>query len=299
MIQPPFLQKNDTVAIVATARKIDLKEIEYAINLLKNWQLQIVIGKTIGLTENQFAGSESERVKDFQEALDNPNIKAIWCARGGYGTVKIIDAINFNKFKKNPKWIIGYSDITVIHNTVNNLGVASIHGIMPLGLEKNTATAKQKLFQSLFGELPLKYNLKKHPLNKIGKAEGEIIGGNLSILYSLLGSQTTLKTNNKILFIEDLDEYLYHIDRMMMNLKRNGYFDHLNGLIVGGMTDMHDNTIPFGKNANEIIFNLVEEYDFPVIFNFPAGHLDNNQSIIFGKTALMEVTSNNVTLIIN
>ncbi len=295
MIQPNYLQKNDTVAIVSTARKISLQEIKSAIKLLESWGLKVAVGKTIGLSENQFAGNDVERASDFQEMLDNPTIKAIWCARGGYGTVRIIGALNFTKFKQHPKWIIGYSDITVLHSNLHHLGFETIHGIMPLKIDENTEFARQSLKKSLFGE-KLIYNISSSKKNKIGLASGELVGGNLSIIYSLLGSKSALNTNEKILFLEDLDEYLYHIDRMMMNLKRNGYFENVKGLIIGGMIDMHDNEIPFGKTAKEIILDNISEFDFPVIFDFPAGHVDDNRALILGRKVELKVDENEVKL---
>ncbi|MCF6182948.1 LD-carboxypeptidase [Lutibacter sp.] len=295
MIQPNYLQKNDTVAIVSTARKISLQEIKSAIKLLESWGLKVVVGKTIGLEENQLAGSDEKRTNDFQKMLDNPEIKAIWCARGGYGTVRIIDALDFTKFKKNPKWIIGYSDATVLHNHLNNLGLETLHATMPINIPKNSNEAITTLKNSLFGK-KLIYNITSSKKNKIGKASGELIGGNLSVIYSLLGSKSSLNTANKILFIEDLDEYLYHIDRMMINLKRNGYFENLKGLIVGSMTDMHDNKIPFGKTAKEIILDIISEYDFPVVFDFPAGHIADNRTLILGRKIMLEVDENEVKL---
>ncbi|WP_111707377.1 S66 peptidase family protein [Lutibacter citreus] len=288
MIQPSFLQKNDTVAIVSTARKITSSAIKPAINLLKSWGLTVEIGKTIGLEDNQFAGNDLERTADFQQMLDNPNIKAIWCARGGYGTVRIIDKLDFTEFKKHPKWIIGYSDVTVLHSYLNNLGFQTLHATMPLDVEKNTKKALETLKYCLFGKT-IYYEIPTSTENRLGKCSGELIGGNLSMFYSLLGSETSINTTGKILFIEDLDEYLYHLDRMLMNLKRNGYFNHLKGLIVGGMTDMHDNKIPFGKNAEEIILDITYKYDFPIVFNFPAGHLKDNQALVFGRNVELEV----------
>jgi len=289
MIQPPYLQKNDTVAIVSTARKISFEEIKPAIKLLESWGLKVLIGDTIGLEENQFAGSDIRRTQDFQKMLDNPKIKAIWCARGGYGTVKIIDDLDFSKFNKHPKWIVGFSDITVLHSHIHNLGFETLHATMPLDVSKSTKESLISLKKSLFGE-DLSYEIRSSEENKIGVASGRLIGGNLSILYSLLGSKSTINTDGKILFIEDLDEYLYHLDRMLMNLKRNGYFTNLKGLIVGGMTQMHDNAIPFGKNAKEIILESVSEYNFPVVFDFPAGHLDDNKALILGRNVKLEVT---------
>jgi len=295
MIQPPYLQKNDTVAIVSTARKISFEEIKPAIQLVESWGLKVIIGDTIGLEENQFAGSDIRRTQDFQKMLDNPKIKTIWCARGGYGTVKIIDDLDFSKFSKHPKWIVGFSDITVLHNHIHNLGFETLHATMPLDVSKNTEESLFSLKKRLFGE-DLSYEIRSSEENKIGVASGRLIGGNLSILYSLLGSKSTINTDGKILFIEDLDEYLYHLDRMLMNLKRNGYFTNLKGLIVGGMTQMHDNAIPFGKNAKKIILESVLEYNFPVVFDFPAGHLDDNKALILGRNVKLEVGSKHTKL---
>ena len=295
MIQPSYLQKNDTVAIVSTARKISLEQIQPAIDLLKNWGLKVIIGETIGFEENQFAGSDSQRVIDFQQMLDDKNIKAIWCARGGYGTVRIVDALDFTEFKKHPKWIAGYSDITVLHNHIHNFEIETLHATMPLDVFKSTEDCLISLKNSLFGK-GITYEINSSEENKIGNSSGVLIGGNLSILYSLLGSKSSINTDGKILFIEDLDEYLYHIDRMFINLKRNGYFTNLKGLIVGGMTDMHDNSIPFGKNAKEIILDVVSTYNFPVVFDFPAGHLKDNRSLIFGRKVNLEVGEKKVLM---
>lgn len=287
MIIPPYLKKGDTVAIVATARKNIEDNLQPAISWLKNWGLEVVIGKTIGLDKNQLAGTDEERAADFQTQLDNPNIKAIWCVRGGYGTVRMIDLLDFTKFKQNPKWIVGFSDVTVLHSHLNNLGFASIHGIMPVS-SKATEEAKESLRKALFGE-PLEYTVPCDTMNRYGTAKGELVGGNLSILFSLLGSPSAVNCDDKILFIEDLDEYLYHIDRMMMNLKRNGCLESLKGIIVGGMTKMHDNEIPWGMNALEIIDDVTKKYNIPIIYNFPAGHMADNHALIFGKQVSMEV----------
>ncbi|MDO9274297.1 MAG: LD-carboxypeptidase [Lutibacter sp.] len=291
MIQPNNLQKDDTVAIVSTARKITSDKIIPAIKLLEKWGLNVVVGDTIGSEENQFSGSDEARIIDFQQMLNNPKVKAIWCARGGYGTVRIVDKLDFTEFKKHPKWIIGYSDITVLHSHLHNLGIETLHATMPINVEKNSKESLATLKKSLFGK-SLSYEIPADEKNKTGNATGELVGGNLSVLYSLLGSKSAIKTKGKILFIEDLDEYLYHIDRMCINLKRNGYFSNLKGLIIGGMTDMHDNEIPFGKTAEEIILDCVSEYDFPVVFNFSAGHLDDNRALILGRKVTMEVGEN-------
>jgi muramoyltetrapeptide carboxypeptidase len=286
MIIPPYLKKGDTIAIVATARKNIEDNLQPAISWLHNWGLEVVVGKTIGLDHNQLAGTDEERAADFQAQLDNPNIKAIWCVRGGYGTVRMIDLLDFTKFKQNPKWIIGFSDVTVLHSHLNNLGFVSIHGIMPVSA-KATEEAKESLRKALFGE-PLVYKVPCDQMNRYGMAKGELVGGNLSILFSLLGSPSAVNCDSKILFIEDLDEYLYHIDRMMMNLKRNGCLENLKGIIVGGMTKMHDNEIPWGKNAIEIIDEVTKQYNIPIIYNFPAGHMADNHALILGKQVTLE-----------
>jgi muramoyltetrapeptide carboxypeptidase len=287
MIFPPNLKKGDTVAIVATARKNIEDNLKPAISWLKNWGLEVVVGSTIGLDNNQLAGTDEQRAADFQEQLDNPNIKAIWCVRGGYGTVRMIDLLDFTKFKQSPKWIVGFSDVTVLHSHLNTMGYASIHGIMPVS-SKASEEAKETLRKALFGE-SIEHKVPCEFMNKYGIAKGELVGGNLSILYSLFGSPSAIDCSDKILFIEDLDEYLYHIDRMMMNLKRNGCLESLKGIIVGGMTKMKDNEIPWGKNALEIIQDVTKNYNIPVIYNFPAGHMADNRALIFGKQVTIEV----------
>ena len=293
--QPYSLQQGDLVAIVTTARKIDRSAIQKAIELLERWGLNAVVGKTIGKADHQFGGTDADRVTDFQEAMDNDAVKAIWCARGGYGTVRIIDSLNFSKFLTNPKWVVGFSDVTALHSHIHNLGTQTIHGLMPITVESSTPEALISLKNALFGKT-VQHEVPCESKNKYGEGKGELVGGNLSMLYSLLGSASAIKTDGKILFIEDLDEYLYHVDRMMMNLKRNGYFNNLKGLIVGGMTKMNDNTIPFGKTAEEIIIDNIKEFDFPVCFNFPAGHLKDNRALIFGRDVQFEVKKEHTTL---
>lgn len=289
MITPEFLQKGDTVALVATARKIDKAALEPAEKLLKSWGLNVVYGRTIGKEDHQLAGPDWLRATDFQTMIDDPKIKAVWAAKGGYGTVRFIDRIDFSAFRKKPKWVIGFSDMTVLHSHLNNMNIETVHGIMAFNARTATPQAIESLRKALFGE-KLSYSIGPHPYNKFGKASGELVGGNLSVLYSILGSESQVDCNGKILFIEDLDEYLYHIDRMMMNLKRNGWFKNVKAVIVGGMTEMNDNEVPWGKDALQIIQEAFKEYDFPVIFNFPAGHIKDNRAMIFGKTVDLEVT---------
>ncbi|MFN4198573.1 MAG: LD-carboxypeptidase [Flavobacterium sp.] len=292
---PPYLKPGDTVAIVATARKHLNDDLQLAKSFLEAWGLNLKIGTSIGLDQNQLAGTDEERAADFQQQLENPNIKAIWCVRGGYGTVRMIDLVDFTGFKRAPKWVIGFSDVTVLHSHLNQMGIASIHGMMPVNIPRATDEAKESLRKALFGE-PLSYQVPAHDMNRKGSASGELVGGNLSILYSLLGSVSAIDCQNKILFLEDLDEYLYHVDRMMINLKRNGCLENLKGIIVGGMTKMNDNEVPWGKNALEIIQDVTQPYDIPIVYGFPAGHLPDNRALIFGKTVTLEVTDEGTKL---
>ena len=296
MMTPPYLKKGDTVAIVATARKHIDDDLKLAKEFLENWGLKVVVGSSIGLDQNQLAGTDEDRAKDFQQQLDNPNVKAIWCVRGGYGTVRMVDLIDFTKFKAHPKWVIGFSDVTVLHSHIHNLGIQSIHGMMPVNIPRATPEAKESLRKALFGER-LSYSLPFDSVNKLGKAKGEVVGGNLSILYSLFGSDSAINCSDKILFLEDLDEYFYHIDRMMMNLKRNGCLESLKGIVVGSMTKMKDNDIPWGKDALQIIQEVTQTYNIPVAYHFPAGHIPDNRALIFGRQATLEVMETGTKLI--
>lgn len=291
MITPPYLKKGDTVAIVATARKNIDDNLKPAIELLKSWGLEVKIGSSIGLDLNQLAGTDEQRAKDFQDQLDNPNIKMIWCVRGGYGTVRMIDLLDFTKFKQNPKWVVGFSDVTVLHSHLNTMGYKSIHGIMPVTVAKATKEAKESLKVALFGNERLEYDLLPHPMNRFGTAKGELVGGNLSILYSLFGSPSAIDCTDKILFIEDLDEYLYHIDRMMINLKRNGCLESIKGILVGGMTKMKDNDIPWGKDALQIVEDVTKKYNIPIVYEFPAGHIRDNRALPFGSQVTLDVNN--------
>lgn len=296
MIFPEKLKIGDKIGIISTARKITYEELAAAIKIIESWGLKVELGSNLFEADDQFSGTLEQRITDLQAMIDDDSIKAILCARGGYGTVQIIDKINFYKLKNNPKWIVGYSDVTVLHSHLNKLGIASLHATMPINFEKNTPKTLESLRSALFGLGNLTEINHHHYLNRFGTVEGEIIGGNLSILYSLLGSDSDIDTEGKILFIEDLDEYLYHIDRMMINLKRNGKFTKLKGLVVGSMSDMNDNTIPFGKKAEEIILSHTKEYNFPICFGFPAGHFDDNRALVFGKECTLDINENGVIL---
>jgi muramoyltetrapeptide carboxypeptidase len=285
MITPPNLKPGDNVGIVATARKVSYSEMEPATRLFKSWGLTVLTGNYLTADYNQFAGTDKERAFDMQQMLNDPDIRAIFCARGGYGSVRIIDRMDFTKLVASPKWIVGYSDTTVFHShIIRNFKIETLHGPMPLNFPADgiMTPSLDSLRKALFGE-EIQYTIPGHLLNRKGIARGQLIGGNLSILYSLSATPSDIETNGKILFIEDVDEYLYHIDRMMMNLKRSGKLSQLAGLIVGGMTKMNDNTIPYGRTAEEIIFDAVAMYDYPVCFNFPAGHQDENYALIFGR----------------
>ncbi|MCE3279143.1 MAG: putative MccF-like protein (microcin resistance) [Bacteroidetes bacterium] len=290
MTTPSYLKKGDRIGIVACARKISKEELQPACDMFKAMGLEVVFGRNLFKEDHQFSGTDAERAEDLQVMLNDSSIKAVISARGGYGTVRIIDKIDFTQFKKNPKWIVGYSDITVLHSHIHNLGIETIHATMPINFSKN-GEAVETLQKALFGE-KLNYEVESNSLNRKGNAEGELVGGNLSLLYALNGSGSDIDTKGKILFIEDLDEYLYHIDRMMISMKRSGKLEGLKGLIVGGMSDMKDNLVPFGKKAEEIILDAVKEYDFPVAFNFPAGHIDRNLALIFGRKVRFEVGNN-------
>jgi len=289
MEKPVSLIKGDKVVIISTARKISEKEIEPALKVLTDWGLVVVFGDHLFKEEDQFSGSTTQRALSLQNALDDKSIKAIICARGGYGTVKIIDHINFSKFITHPKWIVGYSDVTVLHNHINqNFNTQTLHATMPINFKTNTTESLESLRLALFGE-QVNYAFEKHELNKDGEGQGEVVGGNLSIIYSLTGTDTQIDTTGKILFLEDLDEYIYHIDRMMLNLKRSGLLSNLAGLVVGGMSDMNDNAIPYGKTAKEIILETVADYDYPVCFDFSAGHIDDNRALFMGAEAVLVV----------
>lgn len=299
MISPNFLKQGDTIGIAATARKISKIELKPAIEKIKEWGLNVVLADNIDRADNQFAGVDKMRIESFQKMLDDDNISAILCGRGGYGTIRIIEQLDFSKFVTKPKWIIGYSDVTVLHTYIHQkFGIETLHATMPINFSftgKNTVST-ESLRKTLFGENPVYDNIPNHNLNIEGSAEGVLVGGNLSILYSLRGSSFDLDTENKILFIEDLDEYLYHIDRMMWNLKVSGKLKGLKGLIVGGMTDMNDNLVPFGKEACEIISEAVAEYGYPVCYDFPAGHKEPNMALIMGRKIKLEVGKEKVSV---
>ena len=285
MIQPEYLKEGDKIAIISTARKISLEELNTSINTFKSWGLEVILAPNLFKEAHQFAGTDDERLSDLQWVLDSKDIKAAICGRGGYGTTRFIDRLDFIEFKKNPKWICGFSDVTALIGSINAVGFQALHSTMPIFFDgKTTSESVESLRKALFGE-GLKYFSKPYKLNKLGIAKGEIIGGNLSLLNNIIGTKSDFDWSGKILFIEDLDEYLYHIDRMMVHLDRADKLEKLAGLVVGSMSSMHDNKIPFGKNVEEIIHEHCSKYDFPICFNFPIGHDMENMAVRCGEIA--------------
>jgi muramoyltetrapeptide carboxypeptidase len=296
VIVPPFLSKGDTIGLVAPAYKDDLNEIKYAIQWLEKQGFHILNGQCIDLHHSTiYSGTDEERAADFQAMLDNPSVKAIVATRGGYGVVRMIDKVDWSHFREHPKWICGFSDITVIHSHVNRqCRVATIHSMMPLSIkaENSEQIGAQSLLKALKGQ-PLAYTVPSSAKNRAGKATGELIGGNLSLLISLTGSVSEMDYDGKILFIEDCDEYYYHVDRMLMELKRAGKLEKLAGLIVGGFVRLKEIDAPnikFGKTVEEIVWDVCGEYSFPILFDFPAGHIKTNCALRLGTTCTMEVT---------
>ena len=277
------------IAIAAPARKVTPEEMEFAIHWLHDQGFESVFDNRLYSVDNIAAGSDALRCAIIQEYMDRDDIDAIWMARGGYGSIRIIDKLDFSNFIKHPKPIIGFSDVTVFHGKLSRLGIPSIHASMPHILSNKTPEALQSLIDALTGK-PLHYEWSSYPLNRPGNAEGIIVGGNLSVLCGMLGSNSFPETNDKILFIEEVDEYIYHVERMMYALKRAGKLEHLKALVIGGLTDIHDNPDPFGKTVEQAIFDVVSEYDYPVCFGFPAGHQPENRAIVFGKEAKLSVS---------
>ncbi len=297
MITPPKIKKGDTVGIVAPAGKIDYNIIEQACLRIESMGYKTTVGKYVNQPHFNFASTDENRLSDLQDMINNPDIKAIICARGGYGTARIIDRVDFTPLKNHPKWLIGFSDITVLHAALNKNGIASIHGPMCKSFLNYTQTGADVdiLFSIMEGEKP-SYLINPYPYNKKGNATGSVIGGNLSILQSLRGTTYDFDPKGKILFIEDLSEYLYHLDRMIYNLKLGGILENISGLIIGQFTEMKDNEDPFGQSIEEIIYNAVSEYNYPVAFNFPSGHIETNYPLILGGEAALNVSDNEVNL---
>lgn len=286
--QPAYLKKGDKIAIVCPAKKLK-KPIDAAIALLEQWGLEVVIGKSVTATCHQFAGDDDLRSTDLQSYLDDPAVKAIIAGRGGYGTIRIIDALDFTIFKQQPKWIVGFSDITVLLSHIfAALTTQSIHGQMPGTFDDATPESLESLRKVLFGET-VTYTSTGNFLNRTGTAEGVLIGGNLSILIAMEQSASEMDYTDKILFLEDVGEHEYAIDRMMRILKRSGKLAKLKGLIIGAFNEIGEEDIPFGQSAEQVIWDSVKEYNYPVCFNFPVGHIEDNQALVLGKQALLKV----------
>ena len=301
LIQPPYLKAGDTVAIVAPSGILKEKEgeVQKAIELLKSWNLVAVVGDHVFNQANHFAGTDDERCEDFQKAMDDPKISAIWCARGGYGAVRILDKLNFTKFKQHPKWLIGYSDITALHNQFHNEGFETIHAMMCTSLsdempeiEETVETFKKAIFGN-----QLTYTLEGTDYNRVGQVTAPLVGGNLTMLHTMLGSKTSIDTSGAILFIEEIGEYKYHIDRMLQSLKRAGYFDNCKGVIVGDMSKLRVNTTLWGTSIEQLVLDALSDYDFPIAFNMHAGHEKDNRAMILGRTVELNVGKDQSTLV--
>lgn len=294
-INPPYLKKGDKIAITCPAKKL-AAPMRDAVELLTSWGLEVVLGETVNASYHQFAGDDDLRAADMQRFVDDGSIKAIIAARGGYGTIRMIDKVDFGRFNTNPKWLVGFSDITVLHTHLHtNYNVQTIHGQMPVNIPDASAKSLESLRMALFGE-DISYKHHTHELNRNGEADGVLIGGNLSLLIAVSGSVSDMDYTGKILFIEDVGEYLYAIDRMVRNLDRAGKLKKLAGLIVGGFSEVKDNEIPFGQTVPEIIMDVVKNYDYPVCFDFPAGHVPDNRSLILGRKLKMKILNEQVNV---
>lgn len=299
LITPPNLSPGATIGIVCPAGYMPLEKAQTCINTLKSWGFNVKIGATLGgSSNNYFSGTDEERLQDLQQMLDDDSVHAVLCGRGGYGLGRIVEDISFKKFKKNPKWIIGYSDVTVLLSHIYaNYKIAGLHSPMAAAFNDGGGETDYvlSLKRALNGE-PANYNCASHAYNKIGEAEGVLVGGNLSLLVHLSGTSSDIKTKGKILFIEDVGEYLYNIDRMLWHLKRTGKLDKLAGLIIGGFTDSKDTDRPFGKPVHDIIHDIVKDYDYPICFGFPVSHSIENYALKTGVEHRLIVNSDNVQL---
>lgn len=298
-IIPPYLKKGDTIGLVCPAGYMSMEKVNTCVNTLQEWGYHVKIGRTVGSSsQTYFSGTDEERLNDFQQMLDDKEVHAVLCGRGGYGMGRIIDQIKFKKFSKKPKWVIGYSDITVLHSHLySNYGISSIHA--PMAAAFNDEGYKNEFVRSLKDVIegkPIDYTVSTHPFNKTGKAKGELVGGNLALLAHLVGTCSDIKTKNRILFIEDVGEYSYNIDRMLHQLKRSGKLSKLAGLIIGGFSDMKDTERPFGKSVFEIVDEIISDYDYPVCFDFPVSHTDRNYALKIGVEYKLNVSDDQVRL---
>ncbi len=298
IVIPPYLKKNDTIAIVCPSGYIPYENAVICIKTLQEWGFKVKVGNTLGNQFHYFSGTDEERLTDFQQMLDDDSVQAILCGRGGYGLTRIIDKVDFKKFAKKPKWIIGFSDVTVLHAHINQrIKIATLHAPMVNafndgGFEQPSILSMKKALEGK----PINYKTAIHSLNRNGKAVGALIGGNLAIIAHLIGTTSSYQTKNKILFVEDVGEYIYNVDRMFLQLKRNGMLKHLAALIIGGFSEMKDTTIPFGEEVYTIIKQHVEEYNYPVCFNFPVSHEKTNMALKVGVQYQLTVTNKQVQL---
>jgi len=291
---PTYLKPGDLVQIISPSGNINPDYIDGATKVLRNWGLKVSEGEFARAEYGRFAGKKEQRISDLQFALDCPNVKAILCSRGGYGVAQIIDKLDFSKFQQAPKWLIGFSDITILHNAISNLGIASIHGIMAKHLTELSEDSEQtlQLKNILFGKKPV-YKITVDEHNRVGKTNGKLIGGNLSVFVGMSGTPFDLPYEKNVLFIEDIDEQPYHIDRMMRNLRLSGALSKISGLIVGQFSDCEEDPL-MKQTIHEIIFDAVSDYNYPVCFNFPAGHVEYNLPIILGEEVKLDVTQSTV-----
>ncbi len=300
MITPAYLKPGDTLGIVAPARKTDISELSEFIKKCDEWGLKCKTGKHLYGSYHQFSGTDEQRASDLQDMIQDKDVSAIICARGGYGSLRTLQHTDFTNLANAPRWLAGFSDITVFHSYINKfMGIETLHSPMPFNFRKDyNEESAESLRKALFGE-KLEYQFPSHPLNMEGTASGELTGGNLSILTSLNGTTFFPDVRSRILFIEDVDEYLYNIDRMMLNLLHSGVFQKLKGIVVGSFTKMNDNFVPFGKNAEEIIAGITHKFNIPVCFGFPAGHQSKNNTLIFGRKVHLRVKEGTCSLVFN
>jgi muramoyltetrapeptide carboxypeptidase len=295
---PPYLKKGDTIGIVCPAGYMPCEKAETCINVLKTWGYKVKVGQTLGSQFNYFSANDEERLNDLQQMLDDDTVNAILCGRGGYGTGRIIDQLNFKKFGRKPKWIIGYSDITVLHSHLySRLKIASIHA--PMASAFNDEEYKNEYVQSLRKALTGKkasYKCEVHNYNRTGEAKGELVGGNLSLIAHLVGTPSDINTRGKILFLEDIGEYLYNIDRMMYQLLRSGKLQNLSALVIGGFSEIKDTTVPFGQQVFDVINEIVKEFAFPVCYNFPVSHERENYALKIGAEYSLKISNKRVEL---
>ncbi len=298
MIYPPKIESGDVIGIVAPAGRLEQNVVAQAVTRIEKMGYRVKIGRYLHEYHYNFSSSDENRLYDLQDMLDDESVKGIVCTRGGYGMIRIVEHLDFTKFRQSPKWIVGFSDITVLHAAIQKEGIASIHGPMTKSFLNYTDTGVDidVLFSFLQGESP-EYRINSYPVNITGKASGTLVGGNLSILHALRGTPFGFNPEGKILFLEDISEYLYHLDRMLYSFKLGGVFEKISGLVIGQFTDMKDNEIPFGETIEEMILKHVKDYGYPVAFNFPSGHIETNFPLILGDFVELNVQEDEVSLI--